>query len=456
MFHALLMDDDPVSQRCLARALEDEGFKTSVASSIEEARAALKARPADVLVLDLVLPDGCGLEVLRELESREETQAVVITGHASVETLTQALRLGACDYLTKPLEPARLKAVLTNLRGVLQRSREIDELRGGTSELGRFGQIVGASPPIQRVYDLIRMVSPTEAPVLIQGESGTGKELIAQAIHELSRRSTGPFVPVNCGAIPSTLMESELFGHEKGSFTGAERAHRGCFERAQGGTLFLDEVTEMPADLQVKLLRVVETGTSVRVGGDEPIALDVRVVAATNRIPEEAVAEGKLREDLFYRLNVFPISVPPLRERGFDLILLAGHFLGRFNKETGNAKKLTSGAIDRLLGHAWPGNVRELRNVIQRSFILSGDVISEDQVFDDCSRMGECSGPNLILRVGATSLEDAERRLIEATLEHFSGDKKKAAEVLGVSIRTLYYRLNALGSGDRVARVAQS
>jgi DNA-binding NtrC family response regulator len=447
MFHALLMDDDPLSQRCLAQVLKDEGFETSVASTLEEARNLLRDRPADVLVLDLVLPDGCGLDVLRELESRAETQAVVITGHSSVETLTQALRLGACDYLTKPLEPSRLKAVFTNLRGVLQRSRDIERLRGQTSVLGQFGEIVGASPPMQRVYDLISMVAPTEATAFIQGESGTGKELIAQAIHNLSRRKDGPFVPVNCGAIPPTLMESELFGHEKGSFTGADKAHRGCFERAQGGTLFLDEITEMPSDLQVKLLRVVETGTSVRIGGDQPIPLDVRVVTATNRAPEEAVAEGKLRKDLFYRLNVFPIPLPPLRERGFDLILLAAHFLGRLNKETGNAKKLTTSAVDRLLGHGWPGNVRELKNVIQRAYILADEVLSEEHLFDEGQALVEATGPNLILRIGSTSLADAERRLIEATLEHCQGDKRKAAGCLGVSLRTLYYRLNNLTAG---------
>jgi DNA-binding NtrC family response regulator len=454
MFHALLMDDDQLSQRCLTQVLEDEGFETSVASSVEEARSILKKRAAEVLILDLVLPDGCGLDVLRELKSRAEIQAIVITGHASVETLTQALRLGACDYLTKPLEPGRLRAVFTNLRGVLQRNREIERLRGQTMELGQFGQIVGASPPMQRIYDLISMVSPTEASVFIQGESGTGKELIAHAIHQFSSRRDGPFVPVNCGAIPPTLMESELFGHEKGSFTGADKAHKGCFERAQGGTLFLDEVTEMPPDLQVKLLRVVETGTSIRVGGDEPIPLDVRVVTATNRSPEEAVAEGKLRKDLFYRLNVFPIPVPPLRERGFDLILLAVYFLGRLNKETGNAKKLTSSAIDRLLAHGWPGNVRELRNVIQRAYILAEDVISEEHLFDETQRMIEATGPNLILRVGSTSLAEAERRLIEATLEHCNGDKRKAASFLGVSLRTLYYRLNTLNGGDGTTAVS--
>jgi len=440
MFHALITDDDPISQRYLAGVLKEEGFEASVASCLKEARAILKAKPTDVLLLDLVLPDGSGLDILRELETRLGTQVVVITGHASVETVTDALRLGASDYLTKPLEPERLKAIVANLYRTLDKNAEIDKLRGQLRELGQFGPLLGASEAMQRVYDLVTMVAPTEASVLLTGESGTGKELVAQSIHEFSRRAKGPFLPINCGAIAPTLMESELFGHEKGSFTGAEKVHKGFFERAHEGTLFLDEVTEMPMELQVKLLRVLETGSAMRIGGDEFVPVDVRVVAATNRPPEDAVAQGKFREDLFYRLNVFPIVVPPLRDRGDDVLHLAGAFLGRLNKETGSAKKLTSAAAQRLRAYSWPGNVRELKNAVQRSYILAKDEILPEHILGETQMEADKAGPNVILRVG-TSLEEAEKRLIDQTLRFCVGDKKKTAEILKISLRTLYYRL---------------
>ncbi|HVR73944.1 MAG TPA: sigma-54 dependent transcriptional regulator [Planctomycetota bacterium] len=447
MPHALVMDDDPISVQCISQLLKDEGFDVSSAAKVEEARTILQAKAADVLLLDLVLPDGSGLEILKELDSRSDTQVVVITGHASVETVTQALRLGAADYLTKPIDVGRLKAVLANLLRTLDLDREIDTLREQLRDLGQYGQLLGASSAMQQVYDLINRVAPTDASVFISGESGTGKDLAAQAIHQFSGRRKEPFFAVNCGAISPNLIESELFGHEKGSFTGADRLHRGHFERANGSTLFLDEITEMPIELQVKLLRVLETSSAIRLGGDQPIPLNVRVIAATNRPPAEAVAAGKLREDLLYRLNVFPIHMPPLRSRGDDVILLAAAFLGRLNKEAGTAKKLSGAAIDRLLGYSWPGNVRELKNVIHRAFIMARDEIAPDNLFDEGQVAVECSSPNVVLKVG-TSLMEAEQRLIDATLGFCEGDKKKTAEVLGISLRTLYYRLNDQKSED--------
>jgi DNA-binding NtrC family response regulator len=309
--------------------------------------------------------------------------------------------------------------------------------------MGRFGGMVGASDAMQRAYDLIVRVAPTSSTVLIVGETGTGKELVAETIHQLSRRSAEPFVPINCGAVSPTLIESELFGHERGSFTGADRKRKGIFERAHGGTLFLDEITEMPSELQVRLLRVLETGTLTRVGGDEAITADVRVLAATNRDPGNAVKDGKLREDLHYRLNVFPIEVPPLRERHGDISLLAKHFLERLNNEAGTTKSFTPAALERLEEHHWPGNVRELKNAIERAHIIAADRIDSDSLplRDLATAATEASGQ---LPVGS-SIADVEQQLILATMERCRGDKKRAAEILGISLKTLY---NKLGSYD--------
>jgi DNA-binding NtrC family response regulator len=295
---------------------------------------------------------------------------------------------------------------------------------------------------MQRVYEQVARVATTAVTVLVQGESGTGKELVAQTIHQLSRRRTRPFLAINCGAISPHLMESEIFGHEKGSFTGANRQHHGFFERANGGTLFLDEITEMPQDLQVKLLRVLETGTFNRVGSTDTQSADVRVVAATNRIPDKAVAEGKLREDLLYRLNVFPIRLPPLRERSEDVPLLADHFLQEICKSEGKPKRFAPAAYAAMNAYDWPGNVRELRNVVQRAFVMAQDAIITNEWLElDSQRTTRPEdGPFLSIRVGS-SIADAERSLVLATLEHFGGQKERTAAALGVSLKTLYNRL---------------
>jgi DNA-binding NtrC family response regulator len=300
---------------------------------------------------------------------------------------------------------------------------------------------------MKRVYEQVSRVAATAVTVLVQGESGTGKELVAQTIHQLSRRRNRPFLAINCGAISPHLMESEIFGHEKGSFTGANRQHQGFFERAHGGTLFLDEITEMPLDLQVKLLRVLETGTFNRVGSTETQRADVRVIAATNRVPDKAVAEGKLREDLLYRLNVFPVRLPPLRERKEDVTLLADHFLTEICKAEGQDKRFTPAAYERMAGYEWPGNVRELRNVVQRAFVMATGASIGDEWLDLESARGvkREAGQYLSVRVGSP-LADVERSLIFATLEHYGGHKERTAAALGVSLKTLYNRLKEYSS----------
>jgi DNA-binding NtrC family response regulator len=435
---ALVVDDDVNFGLGLAEVVTREGFTVKTAGSIKEAKAEISRAVPDVLLVDLHLPDGSGLDLFRELEGTPATEVVLITGQATVDTAVEAMKRGASDYLVKPLDFGRVKLVLAKVSQTRELKEQIGNLRGELRKLGRFGPLIGASPAMQRVYDLVARVAPTDATVLLTGETGTGKELVAETIHGLSRRHKEPFLPINCGAVSPNLIESELFGHERGSFTGADRMHKGYFERAHRGTLLLDEITEMPAELQVKLLRVLETAKVTRIGGNEPIVVDVRVLAATNRRPEEAVAKGKLREDLLYRLNVFPIGLPPLRDRREDVELLAEHFLKLLNKEHDTYKAFTRPALNRLKSHNWPGNVRELKNLVHRAFILA-----EEHIGLDCLPLGvqESAGSSLALKVG-TSLGEAERRLILATLEECEGDKKKAAEVLGISLKTLYNRLN--------------
>jgi len=383
------------------------------------------------------------------IESLSAPEVVSDTSSASIETAMDSRRRGRTDSPTEPLHLAPAKGGLRNVAPALETRSKIGALWGERRKADRFGQLIGASPPMQRVYDLISRVAPTEASVLIAGETGTGKEVVAQAIHSLSHRSKEAFLPLNCGAVSAALIESELFGHERGSFTGADRLHRGYFERADQGTLFLDEITEMPSDLQVRLLRVLETSVVGRVGGTETLELDVRIIAATNQRPEEAIAAGLLREDLLYRLNVFPLTLPPLRERGEDVVLLADEFLGDLNVAEGTSKRFTAGCLERLRRHAWPGNVRELRNVVHRAFILAEENVGVDclplpplsNVRGETSRATEGFGASsLVTRLG-TPLAEAERRLILATLDYCGGCKQKAAQTLGIGLKTLYSRL---------------
>jgi two-component system, NtrC family, response regulator AtoC len=434
---ALIVDDDPEVLNVLSEFVEREGFAVVRAATLKDAREAIAGTVPDIVLIDIHLPDGTGLELLEGLEPAFP-EIVLITGQASVETAVDALRRGASDYLTKPVDFARLKMTLGNLARTLEMKDEIGTLRDELRKMGRFGLLVGSCPPMQKVYDLISRVARTDAGILLTGETGTGKEVVAQTIHELSRRKKKPFVPVDCGSMSPTLIESELFGHERGSFTGADRMHKGVFERAHQGTLFLDEITEMPLALQVKLLRVLETSNIARVGSEKTFPVDVRIIAATNRGLEEAVATGKLREDLLYRLNVFPIPLPPLRERGDDVERLAEHFLAGLNAEAGTTRKLSAAGRERLRRCSWPGNLRELRNVIQRAFILAegdGDVDPMPEAPDATAGV-----PAVSLPVG-TPLAAAERLLIEATLGHLKGDKKKVASTLEISLNTLYARL---------------
>jgi DNA-binding NtrC family response regulator len=446
-----VVDDDPEFRAGVALLVEREGFAVREADTVSAARIRLEEAPADVVLADLLLPDGDGLELARDPELAGTASFVVITGHATVDSCVSALRDGALDYLTKPVDGARLKAILGHVARDLALRAEVASLRDELRELGRFGRMIGRSKAMQEVYDLIARVAPTAATVFVAGESGTGKELVAETIHALSRRRSAPFVAVNCGAISPTLIESELFGHERGSFTGAERRRRGYFEQASGGTLFLDEVTEMPIELQVKLLRALETGTVTRVGAVESLPIDVRVIAASNRDPQKAVGDGSLREDLLYRLNVFPIHLPPLRERGDDVELLAASFLDAVNRREGTSKHWSVEALARLRRLPWPGNVRELRNAVERAAILADAVIRPEDLHGAARGGGgdPASGSAAALRVEVgSSIAEAERRLILATLQQLDGDKKRAAEILGISLKTLYSRLAVYAAAD--------
>jgi DNA-binding NtrC family response regulator len=439
MPHVLAVDDDPNFLSALAELIEGQGFTTQTAGTLKDARVLVSQRVPDIALIDLYLPDGSGIELLTSQELGSATKVVFMTGYADVESAVQALRLGASDYLTKPLDIGRLKSLLADLVSVQEaESPEAEAAPSIHQEVGRLGLLLGASQPMQALYEMLNRVAPTEASVLLIGESGTGKDLAAQTIHLLSRRSKAPFLPLNCGAVSPTLIESELFGHESGSFTGADRRHKGYFERAHKGTLFLDEITEMPIELQVKLLRVLETGSVMRIGADSAVDVDVRVIAATNRDPFKAVQDGKMREDLLYRLQVFPIHMPPLRERGDDIPLLADYFLGQLNERQGSGKEWTEDTVLRLRSHFWPGNVRELKNVVHRAFIMADDEISSRCLPNE---VGDTSTRSLNVQVG-TSIEDVKRRLITATLDASGGDKRKTASLLGISLKTLYNHLN--------------
>jgi DNA-binding NtrC family response regulator len=449
MPHAIIIDDDADFRDAIAELVRAEGFSVQIAGTLADARALLAVGVPDLALVDLKLPDGSGADLLRQLAEGTSTDVVLITGYASVDSAVNALRESVTDYLTKPVDLPRLKTILANVARRRELAEQVADLRAELRRLGRFGPLIGSSPPMQELYDLIARVAPTNATVFLQGESGTGKELVAETVHQLSRRAKQPFVALNCGAVSTQLIESELFGHERGSFTGAERVHRGYFERADGGTLFLDEITEMPLELQVKLLRTLETGRVMRIGGEREIAVDVRFIGATNRDAQDAVASGKLRQDLLYRLSVFPIPLPPLRERGSDIALLAESLLGQMNRDESTDKRLNREALELLRNHEWPGNVRELKNAIQRAFILADQEITPACLPDleEPGRnepAGEPIAPGAKLAITAgMPIREAERRLILATLDACDGNKERTAKVLQISLKTLYNRLNA-------------
>ena len=434
----LVVDDDPSFAPTMGELLGELGFEVETASSLRDAQTRIGGDLPDALLIDLLLPDGSGLELIESIDTTA-TRVVVITGHPSVDRAVKSLRARVHEFLVKPIDMERLKACLMPL---------LEESGGsptGAATMRReeypgVGSLVGDSPAMRTLFDSIGKVAPSEASVLLVGESGTGKELVARTIHELSSRADRPFLAVNCGAVPADLIGSELFGHERGSFTGATRQHRGYFERCNNGTLFLDEITEMPMTLQINFLRVLETGTFRRIGGDKDLTTDVRIVAATNRAPEEAVADGILREDLYFRLTVFPIRLPLLRERLSDIPILADYFLQEMNEGAGVNKRLAPECVGVLERHEWPGNVRELRNVLHRAFILSGDEIGEKEA-EEAVRLGgdfESSMPRIAAGI---TISEAERQLIFSTLEHYEGNKRATAEALGISLKTLYNRL---------------
>jgi DNA-binding NtrC family response regulator len=441
MPHLLIVDDEPAICELIAEVAVEDGYTVAKAGDIRQARIQIERQKPDVVLLDVQLPDGDGMEFWQGLDLTG-TQVVFITGSSSVDSAIAALRCGAVDYLLKPVSLRRLRGVLSELKLMLQQHP-----LPGASDC--FAKMIGKSRAMQLLCAHIEKVAPTQATVLLVGESGTGKELAAEAIHLASPRHQKPFLPVNCGAISPNLIESELFGHEKGSFTGADRQHKGYFERARGGTLFLDEITEMSMELQVRLLRVLETGRFMRVGTHEEIVADVRVIAATNRNPEQAVADGTLREDLYHRLSVFPLELPPLRDREDDIILLADGFLQKLNQENGTAKTFAPEAVKAMRDYSWPGNIRELRNYVYRSYILADEVIKGD--FNAFELHGHSAGWGfeILVPVGVP-LADANRQLILATLKQCGGVKKAAAEMLGISLKTLYNRLEEYGAAGDV------
>jgi two-component system, NtrC family, response regulator AtoC len=369
----LIVEDDVATRKGLEQAIRDLGGETkSVGTAGEAARAVDEFNP-EVLVVDVHLPDGDGIEVFRAAsEADPGREGIVITGQGSLDSAVEALRAGVSDYLVKPLRPAQLEVVFQRLASRRGLQSEVESLRDEIQETGKLGELIGRSESMRKIFDTIRRVAKSNAPVLITGQSGTGKEVVARTIHRLSRRSTMPFVAFNCGAISPTLIESELFGHERGAFTGADKRRIGYFEEANGGTLFLDEITEMGAELQVKLLRVLEAKTVRRVGGSQELRVDVRLVSATNRDPQDGIRDGKLREDLYYRLNVFPIALPTLSSRREDIPLLAEHFRRHIEEQEGSGVTgWDPKAIELLARHDWPGNVRELRNVVHRACVMS-------------------------------------------------------------------------------------
>lgn len=440
-FNVLVVDDDAATRDGLVSLLESWGY---AASAARDGKAALDICNRDLphaIVTDLMMPGMTGLQLVEALSERVQQLAVImVTGQATIETAVQAIKLGAYDYLTKPLEPPKLRAVLERGLKQIALTRETNALRQKLeSPLGSYSDLIGKSAPMRQLYQRIGQIAPTDAAVLVSGESGTGKELVARTLHDLSPRREGEFLALNCAAISATLMESELFGHEKGAFTNAIDRRLGCFEQADGGTLFLDEITEMAADVQAKFLRVLEEGQIRRIGGNANISVSVRVVAATNRTSASAVKEGKLREDLFYRLSVFHLELPALRERGDDIPLLARFFLESFaEKYRRAALPWNPDFVTALLAHSWPGNVRELRNAMERLVVLAA---GPDLAADDVQKF--CVNPVVKEQGSGTplSLAEAERQAIERALGASGGNKTQAARLLGITPKTLNAKL---------------
>ncbi|MCA9138307.1 MAG: sigma-54-dependent Fis family transcriptional regulator [Planctomycetales bacterium] len=446
-FSVLIVDDEPNIRSGLAKGLRGEAERVETAANAQDALAEFTRAFYPLVIVDVRLNCGMtGIELMEQIRQiRPQTAVLVITAHGTVEMAVQAMRAGAFDFVLKPLDLNLVRQQVRKAREHYQLRAENHQLRQRLAGSGEMANIVGGGAGMQDVFQQIRQVAATEATVMIHGESGTGKELIARALHDLSDRSDGPFTAINLGALPETLLESELFGHEKGAFSGAARQKPGCFEQASGGTLFLDEVTEMSAKSQIDLLRVLETRQYRRVGGEKLMYSNARIVSATNRSVQELIDEGSFREDLFYRLNIIPIEVPPLRSRREDIPLLVEHFLEHFCVRHGREnKRLSSSAMQILLDAAWPGNVRQLRNVIERLVVTTAnDVISESEIPAELKpkNAGPVSLPNSL----ADAVEGCERATIEMVLESCGLHREKTAKALGISVRTLHYKMGRYG-----------
>jgi len=442
----LLLDEDEATVKTLSGLADKAGFEVQVAASLDDVDQQQGA-PAIVFACCDEDPDSL-VKLLAKEKVKQANEVVVIGSQEHSEALRDHIGRAAALFLAKPLDEEFVGEILSDVMAEVRRAGVDEPPENSGTPLDQCGLLRGSARPMQRLYRLIRKVAPTSAAVLVTGESGSGKELVAQTIHMSSSVADGPFLAINCGAIPGELIESELFGHERGSFSGAERMHRGVFERASGGTLFLDEITEMPASAQVKLLRVLETGQFQRVGGEKDVSATVRIVAASNRDPAEAIDSGTLRHDLYYRIAQFSLWLPPLKDRGDDIVGLARIFLHELNEQNQTDAVLSEEVEQALMEYSWPGNVRELRSVIERAYIVGNSEITLAELPPLRENTIE-QGEYLRVSVGS-SLDDSERRLIFATLDANQGDKKRTAEVLGISLKTLYNRLNryAEESGD--------
>jgi len=449
----LIVDDDPSQAATLARVLELEGYRTSVAAGGAEALAAVGRGPVDLVLTDLKMPGMDGLELFRRLrEERPGLPVLIVTAHGTIETAIAAVREGVVDFIQKPVYAEELLHRFEKVFRERALRDENAELKKRLLHRDRGDAMLGTSAAMQRLREQVARVARTEATVLVLGESGTGKELVADAIHYASPRAQGPLVKLNCAAIPETLLEDELFGHERGAFTGADQRRKGRFEQAHGGTLFLDEIGELPLALQVKLLRLLQEHTFARLGGTESIRSDVRVVCATNQDLEARVRDGTFREDLYYRINVVPLHVPPLRERGDDVLLLARHFAREAGERNGRPiESLARGAAATLRAHRWPGNVRELRNVLERAVIMgSGPVLEAAEMTLGAGGPAPARGPEeggdgrLVERLMSSEIpfEEFERELLVRALRKTRGNQSRAARMLGMTRRTLQYRID--------------
>jgi DNA-binding NtrC family response regulator len=455
----LIVDDEESQRSGLASMIASWGFQAETAMDGQEALEKLNARPVHVLVTDLMMPRMDGFELLRRLSSQSGfPPAIVLTAFGNIETAVATMHdLGAFWFLEKPIQPTALRVLLERAASQSRLVEETERLQRQLSYQGHLGNLVGGSAAMQQVFSLIRQVAPSKAPILVTGESGTGKELVARAVHELSPRRGGPFVAINCAAMPETLMESELFGHEKGAFTGAVERRAGCFELAQHGTLLLDEIGDMPTPTQAKLLRVLEDSRVRRLGAKGEVLVDVRVIASTNKVLEESLKKGEVREDLYYRLNVFKIELPPLRDRLEDLPLLTEALLGDLNKKHGcKVTDLEPDVRTQFSRYQWPGNVRELRNVLERAVILAGEgTVQTAHLPPTFGAAPGASRPpqparsldSVSLPVG-TTVGEAEKALIQLTLQHTKNNKTRAAEILGISLKTLFNKLKEYGASE--------